>query len=168
MIEFINEKIISSFVYFIIYWFIGLLVFIGLFSPVAAVSFPKPTGYVNDFAQIYSSDFKQSVETELAEFEKKTGVEMAVVTLKSLEGMDIESYAVGLFENWKIGKRGQDNGLLLLMSTEDRAVRIEVGYGIEEKITDGKAGEILRSHAIPNFRNNDYEKGTRDTVAAVE
>ncbi|MBI2616731.1 TPM domain-containing protein [Candidatus Gottesmanbacteria bacterium] len=130
-----------------------------------AVSYPEPIGYVNDFAEIYSPAFRSSLESDLAQYEKDSGNEFAVATIKSLEGMDIETYAVELFEKWKIGKKGQDNGLLLLISRDDRNVRIEVGYGLEQYVTDARAGDVIRNDIVPAFQKNDYEGGT---LAAVE
>ncbi len=125
-----------------------------------ALSFPKPAGYVSDFAGLYSSGFKSNLETDLSAFEKTTGVEIAVVTIKTLDGSDIDSYAVKLFEDWKIGKKGKDNGLLLLIAKEDRKIRIEVGYGLEPYITDGRSGEIIRNLMSPEFKKENYEGGT--------
>lgn len=133
-----------------------------------AASFPKPVGYVNDFAGLYSTDFKNNLENDLATFEKETGAEIAVATIKSLEGSDIESYAVKLFEDWKIGKKGTDNGLLLLISKDDRKIRIEVGYGLEPYITDGRAGEIIRNQMSPEFKKENYEGGTLSAVTQLK
>lgn len=108
------------------------------------------------------------MESDLTVFEKQTGNEISVVTVKSLEEMDIESYAVGLFEKWKIGKKGKDNGLLLLISKEDRKIRIEVGYGLEPYITDGRAGEIIRTRMTGEFKNENYEGGTLNAVSQIK
>lgn len=135
------------------------------FTFVKAVSYPVPGSYVNDFGNLYSTRFKSDLESNLSDFEKSTGSEIAVVTVKSLEGTDIETYAVELFGKWKIGKKGRDNGLLLLISKDDRKIRIEVGYGLEQYITDGRAGEIIRNQISPEFKKENYEGGT---FAAVE
>lgn len=136
--------------------------------PSFAVNYPNPVGYVSDFAGLYSSEFKSKLESDLSSLEKQTGSEVAVVTIKSLEGMDIESYAVGLFEKWKIGKKDKDNGLLLLTAKDDRKIRIEVGYGLEPYITDGRAGEIIRSQMTPEFKNENYEGGTLNAVQQIK
>lgn len=147
-----------------------LSVFCFLFFVVSAsaVSFPKPTGYVNDFAGLYSTGFKNDLENDLSNFEKANGAEIAVATVKSLEGNDIEGYAVELFEDWKIGKKGKDNGLLLLISKDDRKIRIEVGYGLEPYITDGRAGEIIRNLMSPEFKKENYESGTMFAVTQLK
>jgi len=130
-----------------------------------AVSYPNPSGFVNDFANLYSSDFRINLERNLSDFEATSSAQLAVVTIKSLEGMDIETYAVELFKNWGIGKKDEDNGLLLLIAKDERKIRIEVGYGLEPYITDGRAGEIIRNQISPQFKQENYEAGT---LAAVE
>lgn len=133
-----------------------------------AISYPNPTGYVNDYANIYSQSFKSELDTNLSNFEKTTGNEIAVVAIQSLEGEPIEDYTVKLFEKWKIGKKGSDNGLLFLIAVEDREMRFEVGYGLEPYITDGRAGEIIRNIISPEFKKGNYEGGTRAGITEVE
>ena len=132
---------------------------------VAAKTFPSPQGFVNDFAGLFSSQFRQQLEARLADFEKSSSIEIAVVTLPSLEGEPIEEVAVRLFEEWGIGKKDQDNGLLLLIAPQERRIRIEVGYGLEPLVTDAAAGRIIREKMAPAFKEGDYEKGT---LLAVE
>src|SRR3989338_7405802 len=107
----------------IILFLFFILTSLFLVHRVIAVNYPSPTGFVNDFGNLYSPEFKIQLESDLISFEKQTGSEISVATIKSLEGMDIESYAVGLFEKWKIGKKDKDNGLLLLIAKEDRKIR---------------------------------------------
>ena len=104
----------------------------------------QPTGFVNDYAKILSAQEKQEIETLLKQIEKSTTAEIAVVTTPSLEGLSLEKYAVELFENWGIGKKDGDNGLLILIAPTERKYRIEVGYGLEEVITDSIAGNIAK------------------------
>lgn len=133
-----------------------------------AISFPRPVGFVNDFASLYSSSFRRILEENLTNFKNQTGAEIAVVTIPTLSGETIETYAVKLFENWKIGRKDLDNGLLLLIAKEDREVRIEVGYGVEQYVTDGRAGEIIRNKMAPAFKSNEYEGGTLSAVTQLE
>lgn len=119
----------------------------------------KPTGYVSDFAGVIDPVSSQRINGLINEIEKKTSAEVAVVTIRNLEGGSVEDYAVRLFKKWGIGKKGKDNGVLLLAVIEDRKVRIEVGYGFEGIIPDGLAGEILDKYVIPYFRQNDYSRG---------
>jgi len=141
--------------------------FLVCFSVLAA-DFPKPVGYVNDFGSLFSSGFRQTLEQDLENFEKETAVEIAVVTINSLEGNAIEDYAVRLFEQWKIGKKGKDNGLLILIAKEDRKIKIEVGYGLEPIITDGRAGRIIREQMSPAFKEEDYEGGVKAAVEKIK
>lgn len=133
-----------------------------------ASDFPQPTGFVNDFAGVFSDGFRQELEQNLEDFEKKTSAEIAVVTIKSLGDYTIEEYAVRLFEDWKIGKKKKNNGLLLLIAEEDRQVRIEVGYGLEPIITDGRAGRIIREEMAPYFKKEDYDQGVRLAIAQIK
>lgn len=87
---------------------------------------------------------------------------MVVVTVQSLGGRDIESYSIGLAREWGIGDKDDDSGVLLLLSTGDRQVRIEVGKGLEGSLTDGKSGRILDSYAVPYLKNSDYSTGLRE------
>ncbi len=146
---------------------VALLLSLGA-SVVSAQNFPDYMGFVNDYAGLMSMQGKQALEARLTQLEKDTTAEVAVVTIKSLEGYSIEDYAVRLFENWKIGKKGKDNGVLLLVALDDRKMRIEVGYGLEPIITDGRAGRIRDDDVIPRFKNNDYESGIVAGINSVE
>src|SRR6185295_16176706 len=108
---------------------------------------------------------KQSLEQQLSEFEHSTSNEIAVVTVPSLEGDTIEDYAVRLFKEWGIGKKGKDNGILILVAPNERKVRMEVGYGLEPQLTDGMAGQIIRENMTPYFRQAQYGQGI---IAAIE
>ncbi len=147
---------------------ISLLGFFLVVLPVLAQDFPQPVGYVNDFAVMLSSDFRDSLEEDLTQFEEETKAEIAVVTVNSLEGTYVEDYAVRLFEQWGIGKKEADNGLLLLIAKEDREFKIEVGYGLEPIITDGRAGKILREQMIPSFKEGNYDQGVKLAVEKIE
>ncbi|MBI2850791.1 MAG: TPM domain-containing protein [Chloroflexi bacterium] len=134
-----------------------------------AQTFPEPTGrLVNDFAGLLSPQAEAQLEARLLQLEKDTTDEVTVVTITTLEGEDINDYAVGLFEKWGIGKKGQDNGVLFIMALEERKVRIEVGYGLEPVLTDGRAGRILDNEVVPAFKTGDYEAGIVNGVGAIE
>jgi uncharacterized protein len=145
-----------------------LLMFL-LFSSifVFAESVSKPQGYVLDNANIISNEAKSFLENLTIELEQKTSAELAVVVVNSLDGESIEMYAVKLFEKWGIGKKGKDNGILLLVSLNDRRVRIEVGYGLEGVINDGKAGEIIRNNIIPYFKQGDFSGGVLSGTLSI-
>jgi uncharacterized protein len=135
----------------------------------AAQRFPPPQGYVSDFAGIISPGVQGPLEEALRQFEqeKETTVEIAVVTVPGLGNETIETYAVGLFEQWGIGKKNVDNGVLLLFDTQSRRVRIEVGYGMEPYITDGKAGQILDTYFVPDRAAGNIERGLVATARAI-
>lgn len=154
-------KVLHLLSFFIFFFFIFAI-------SVFAQTFPKPQGYVNDFADLYSASFEKELESDLTTLESSTSAEIAVVTVDTLQDTPIEDYAVKLFENWKIGKRGKDNGVLLLISKGDKEARIEVGYGLEPVITDARAKRIIENQMIPEFRANNYEKGTRDAVSVIK
>jgi len=135
---------------------------------VFAQDFPEPVGFVNDFAGLLSSSARAQLETQLVQLEQDTTAEVVVVTISTLNDEPIEYYANELFNDWGIGKTGEDNGILFLISLEDRQTRIEVGYGLESIITDGRAGRILDNDVIPNFKNGDYEQGIIAGIASIE
>jgi uncharacterized protein len=127
----------------------------------------KPTGYVNDYAGILSEKIKQGLERELALFAASTTNEIAVVTVPDLGGVSVEEYAVKLFEVWKIGKEKQDNGVLLLVSLNDRIARIEVGYGLEGVLPDLLSKDILNTKVLPEFKQGAYDLGVLQGVKAI-
>src|SRR5690606_1607435 len=137
----------------IIFLIISLILLVPI---VSAQTFPKPGGYVNDFAKLYSDSYKQQLEKRLQTFEASTSAEVVIVTVNDLQDTTIDDYAVRLFEDWKIGKDKKDNGLLYLIAKEEREVRIEVGYGLESVVTDARAGRIIRDEVIPAFKDGDY------------
>jgi uncharacterized protein len=119
----------------------------------------SPQGWVSDFAGILAEDTRNQISGLIDEVKRSTGAEIAVVTVSSLEGMRVEEYAVRLFEKWGIGEKGKDNGLLFLVAPNERKTRIEVGYGLEPVITDGRAGDIIRETVLPFFKAGDYGQG---------
>lgn len=138
--------------------FIAVAAF-GVGPAFADLKLPQPTGYVNDFAGMLSPSTVSDLNGKLSEFEKKTGNEIAVATVKDLQGTTVEDFAVRLFENWKIGKKGKDNGVLLLISKDERKVRIEVGYGLEPNLTDAQSYNIIHNVITPKFKAGDYDQG---------
>ena len=122
-------------------------------------AFPRPDGYVNDFASVLADADERYLETFLQTVERETSAEVVVVTVRSLDGMTIEEYSYRLFADWGIGKKQRDNGVLLLVAPQDRTVRIEVGYGLEPILPDGLAGAIIRTEIIPEFRSGNMPRG---------
>jgi len=128
---------------------------------------PDHTGAVTDLASVLSPAAEQEILARLSDVEAQTTAEIAVATVPSLDGMSVEDYGNRLFRQWGIGQKGKDNGVLILVAPPDRQVRIEVGYGLEGVLPDGLAGDIIRSQAIPAFRDGNFEQGIRDTVDRV-
>jgi len=120
---------------------------------------PPLSGPVNDYAAILSADEKETLESFLLALDRQTGVQIAVLTIPSLEGESLESFSLKTVEQWKLGQQGEDNGALLLVSLGDRAVRIETGYGLEGTLTDAKSGLIIRNVIAPRFREGKYGAG---------
>jgi uncharacterized protein len=126
--------------------------------------FPKPTGYVNDFAHLLTPADRTALEQRLAAHDRATGNQIAVAIFPDLGGVPIDEFAARLEEAWKVGRRGKDNGLLLLVGVKERQVRIEVGYGLEGKVTDADAGAIIRNLIVPAFRAGRYADGLNAAV----
>lgn len=127
----------------------------------------KTPGYVYDFAGVLSPSSKDEIESLLRGLEEKTTAQVKVVTLASLEGGAIEDFAARLFEGWRFGQKDKDNGVLFLVATRDRKMRIEVGYGLEGAIPDAAAGRLLDDYVVPRFRAGDMAGGLREGAAAI-
>jgi uncharacterized protein len=119
------------------------------------VSQLKPTDYVNDFAQVLDQNTIAQLDNVCQQIDQKAHAQIAVVTVKSLDGNDIDSYAVDLFKQWGIGSKSTDHGVLVLLATQDHRYRIEVGYGLEPILPDGKVGSFGRE-AVPLLKQDDY------------
>ena len=124
---------------------------------------PVINDYVIDEAELLSPATEQELRNTLQQLEQETTTEFVIVTIKNLEGEPIEDYALALAHE-NIGQKDKDNGLLLLISLEDRAYRIEVGQGLEGVLNDAKAGKIARDNLIPAFQQEKYEKGIVNTA----
>ncbi len=149
-------------------WFLIPILFLLTFSSSLAYESPgSPTGFVNDYADILTDEQETILESKLTSLSTTNGSEVAVVTIQSLQGDTIENYAVSLFAEWGIGKEGSDTGLLLLVSLEDREMRIEVGYGLEGTITDAQSYWIIHNVITPPFKNGDYYIGIDGAVDKI-
>ena len=129
--------------------------------------FQNYTGYVNDYAGILSDETKAKLAALSSEIEAKTTSQLAILTLDTTAPLDIETYAVKLFEKWGIGQKGKDNGVLILVAVKDRQVRIEVGYGLEGAIPDALAKNIIEKSMLPFFKRGDYSSGILQAAAVV-
>jgi len=133
----------------------------------AAAAVPALSGRVVDEAGLLSAAARQRIESELAALERETGDQVAVLVVQSLGGEPLEEYSVKVAHTWKLGQKGKDNGILLLLSREDRKVRIEVGYGLEGTLTDLRSNEIVDQVIRPRFRQGDFDGGVEQGVDAI-
>jgi len=127
---------------------------------------PKPTNYVNDFAGVLSPETLASLNSLCAQVDRQAHAQIAVVTIKSLDGEPIENFATALEDKWKVGKKGTDRGLLLIFATTDRKYRIEVGYGLEGILPDGRVGDIGRA-MVPYLRQNNFDAAVTLAVQQI-
>src|ERR1700693_4888543 len=132
-----------------------------------ALDFPPLPGRVVDQAGVMSATSRADVEAKLKALEEKSGIQLAVATVKSLQGSDIETYANQLFRSWKLGDAKKNNGVLLLVAPAEHKVRIEVGYGLEGTLTDALSSVIISSAIVPRFKANDYSGGIERGVDGI-
>src|SRR5664279_904825 len=138
---------------------IGVIALLYTAFAVFAVSFPALTGRIVDQAKIISADSRNAVEPKLADLEAKSGIQLVVATVSSLEGQEIEPYANELFRSWKLGQKDKNNGVLLLVAPNEHRVRIEVGYGLEGTLTDALSKVIITNAITPRFKTGDFNEG---------
>ncbi len=137
-------------------------------STVYALSIPeKPQSYVNDYAGLLSGQAREQIERTLADFERETSNQVVVGIFQSLEGEVLEDFSIRLAEKWKAGQKDKDNGVILLIFKDDRAVRIEVGYGLEGALPDALASQIIYSEIVPAFKAGNFDTGVWKGVQAI-
>jgi uncharacterized protein len=124
-----------------------------------AVNFPALTGRIVDQANIIPAETRSKLEPKLGDLESKSGIQLVVATVKSLDGLEIEPYANELFRTWKLGEKTKNNGVLLLVAPNERRVRIEVGYGLEGTLTDALSKVIITNAIAPRFKAGDFGGG---------
>ena len=134
---------------------------------VLAADVPYLTGRVVDNAEILSPPARDRIAGLLKAHDEKTSNQIAVLTLPTLDGESVEGYATRVFEAWKLGQKGKDNGVLVVVVPKDRKMRIEVGYGLEGTLPDVAAARIIRNVMTPAFKAGDYDQGVGDGVAAI-
>nr|BAL58652.1 hypothetical conserved protein [Candidatus Acetothermum autotrophicum] len=132
-----------------------------------AQEIPAFQGYVSDYAEVLSPQMREKLTALLQELEQKTTAQIAVLTVKTTQPFDDFQYGVKVFDSWKIGQKGKDNGALFLVATEDRRVRILTGYGLEGILPDGKVGAILDEFVLPELRQGRFDEGIYKGVWAV-
>ncbi|MBI1317297.1 TPM domain-containing protein [bacterium] len=120
---------------------------------------PNPPRLVNDLADILSPEQEARLERFLVDYDDSTSTQIAVVTVRTTAGEDINFYAAKIGETWGVGQAGKENGIVLCVAVDDRMVAIQTGYGIEEYLRAGLAKRIIDERMVPAFRNNDYPGG---------
>ena len=147
-----------------------LMVFLGVMFAAASawpLDVPPLTGRVVDLAHVLPPDVATSLTHDLEAHETKTSNQVAVLILPSLEGEPLESFSHRVGTTWKLGQKGTDNGVLLLIALRERKVRIEVGYGLEGTLTDLRSAHIIRQEIVPRFRSGDLPGGIAAGVQAI-
>jgi uncharacterized protein len=134
---------------------------------VHALEVPPLRGHVNDYAALLSPATVQELEQRLSDFERSDSTQIVVLIIPTLSGENLEEFSIKVAENWKIGQKGVDNGVVLLIVKEERKVRIEVGRGLEGMLTDLVSGRIIRNEIAPSFKRGDFDGGVAAGVAAL-
>ena len=146
-----------------------VIILTALLLPITvyAEDLPRPKGWVNDFAGVIPSEYRDKLTFIIDELEQKTGAEIFVMTLNSISPYDEKSYTRMIFDSWKPGKHGKDNGVLVFLAVNERRWRIETGYGSEGILPDGRCGEIGRNYMVPYFKRGEYGRGLYNGVAVI-
>jgi uncharacterized protein len=146
---------------------LAALAFAALALPSSAREVPYLSGRVVDEAHILDAGTIASLDQQLRDHEKKTGHQVVVLTIPSLDGDALEDYSLKVGRTWALGQKGKNDGILLLVVRDDRKLRIEVGYGLEGELPDALSGRIIRDEITPRFRSNDYSGGVSAGVKAI-
>src|SRR3990167_213232 len=149
-------------------FFSAFSTFFFVCAAASALEIPeRPGSYVNDYASLLSPGVRQTLEARLEAFERETSNQLVVAVFQSLEGASLEDFSVRLAEKWKVGTKDRDNGVILLIFKEDRAVRIEVGYGLEGALPDAVAKLIIENEIVPRFRQGKFDEGIEGAIDAI-
>jgi uncharacterized protein len=150
-------------------WFFGALFALCVQLPAVAHArdVPALSAHVNDTAGMLSADERARLEQKLADYEHKTGRQFALLTIDSLDGDDLEGFSIRVAEAWKLGQKGQDNGLVLLVVKNDHKLRIEVGYGLEGNVTDAFSSRVIRNLLVPAMRAGTVASGIDQAFDAL-
>jgi uncharacterized protein len=148
---------------------VGLVLLLWVFALTAQaeLKFPELSGRVVDNAQMIEPAVREQLAQQLQAHEKATGEQLVVVTLPDLQGTDIADFGYQLGRYWGIGQKDKNNGALLIVARDDRKLRIEVGYGLEDRLTDAQSSVIINQVITPAFKTGNFSKGISDGVAAM-
>ena len=148
-------------------FFATILSLFGIISSLSAREIPPLSAPVVDEAHVVDARMEASLNDYLHDVERATGIQIAVLTVSSLEGEALEEFSIRVADEWQLGQKGEDNGVLLLAAMEERKLRIEVGYGLEGRLTDATSGMIIREYLQPYFRQGDYSNGIAAASQAI-
>ncbi len=146
---------------------VSLLLLIAAGVTARALEVPKLQSRVTDLAGILAPAQAAALEAKLEELERTDSTQIAVLIIPSLEGEVLEDFSMRVAEAWRLGQKGRDNGALLLIAMKERKVRIEAGYGLEPKLTDAKARQIIETQILPHFRQGDFNGGVDAGITAM-
>ncbi len=147
--------------------FVILITLVLMPFTATALDVPQLTGRINDYARLLSPEATTMLEQKLAAFEREKSTQVVVLTVPSLQGDDIDQFAIRVADQWKIGQKGKDNGVILILAQAERKVRIEVGMGLQGVLPDITAGRIIRDVMRPYLRGGDYDRGVDAGVEAI-
>jgi uncharacterized protein len=147
----------------------GFLLVIAVALPALGVDppIPQPQGFVNDLAGVIPPDARQRMTRTIQALKDKTGAEIAVLTVPTTDPLDDFTYAMRIADAWKVGRKGQDTGVLIVLATRDRKLRILTGYGVEGILPDGLVGAIQDREMVPSFRAGRFGEGLERGVTAI-
>ena len=150
---------------------LALLLLLAAFAGTAAAALsipPLPDHRINDFAGVLSTAERERLEEKLRSWERESSNQIVVAIFRSLDGENLEDYSIRLAQAWRIGQKGLDNGVIFLVFVDDRKMRLEVGYGLESKLTDALSSQILRQVVAPRFREGKIGDGIAAGLDAIE
>lgn len=156
--------VLKKFLLIGVLWVAGITALCG---PATALDVPAYKGYVNDYANILSPATESKLERALQSFDLTDSTQIAVLTIPSLDGDSLEDFSIRTVDTWKVGQKGKDNGVLFLIVSNDRKMRIEVGRGLEGVLTDLMSGRIIDQVVAPLFKAGNYDGGIESGLAAI-
>lgn len=166
-------KIIETIIFIAILVVMGIVIITAMSSPSKQISsssteatFPEPTNYVVNPENILKQETVDKLNTELASFDGKA--QIAVLVIKSTKPLEIEEYGIKLADDWKVGYKDKDNGAIIILATEDRKVRIEIGKGLEGDLPDAITGRIIDEAMIPSSKTSDWDTAVINAVNALK
>ncbi len=149
------------------FFFVGFILFLLSCQALALEVPARPEGRVTDLTGTLSSNEKASLERKLADFERETTNQIAVLLIPTLGGDNLEDYSIRLAEKWKVGQKGRNNGVIFLIVKNDRKLRVEVGYGLEGALTDALSGSIISHEVAPRFKAGQFYQGIDAGISAI-